>query len=73
MYQGILAGIEKNGLLITAYIPRYFVFQYVATQNKDFLNAKLARQITQTGELHHDDEKCFWTHTYFSTCEEMEQ
>ena len=24
-------------------------------------------------ELHHDDEKCFWTDTYYSTCEEMEQ
>ena len=65
--------LKKNGFLITAYIPRYFVFQYVATQNKDFLDATLAKQITQTGELHHDDEKCFWTDTYYSTCEEMEQ
>lgn len=65
--------LKKGGFLITAYIPRYYVFQYVATQNRDFLDAKLARQIIQTGELHHDDEKCFWTDTYYSTYEEMEQ
>ena len=65
--------MKKDGLLITAYIPRYYVFQYVALQNKDFLDAKLAKQIIQTGELRHDDEKCFWTDTYYSTCEEMEQ
>lgn len=65
--------LKKGGFLITAYIPRYYVFQYVATQNRDFLDAKLARQIIQTGELHHDNEKCFWTDTYYSTYEEMEQ
>ena len=65
--------LKKGGLLVTAYIPRYYVFQYVAMQNRDFLDAKLAGQIIQTGELHHDDAKCFWTDTYYSTCEEMEQ
>lgn len=65
--------LKKGGFLITTYIPRYYVFQYVATQNKDFLDAGLAKQIIQTGELHHDDEKCFWTDTYYSTYEEMEQ
>ena len=65
--------LKKGGLLVTAYIPRYYVFQYVAMQNRDFLDGKLAGQIIQTGELHHDDEKCFWTDTYYSTCEEMEQ
>lgn len=65
--------LKKGGFLITAYIPRYYVFQYVAAQNKDFLDAGLAKQIIQTGELHHDDEKCFWTDTYYSTYEEMEQ
>ncbi len=65
--------LKKGGLLITAYIPRYYVFQYVAMQNKEYLDAKLARQIIQTGELRHDDEKCFWTDTYYSTCEEIEQ
>lgn len=65
--------LKKGGFLITTYIPRYYVFQYVATQNKNFLDASLAKQIIQTGELHHDDEKCFWTDTYYSTYEEMEQ
>lgn len=65
--------LKKGGLLITAYIPRYYVFQYVAMKNSDFLDAGLAKQLIETGELHHDDEKCFWTDTYYSTCEEMEQ
>ncbi len=68
-----LRALKKGGLLVTAYIPRYFVFQYVAMQNKDFLVPKLARQIIETDELHHDDEKCFWTDTYYSTYEEMER
>ena len=64
--------LKKGGILVTAYIPRYYVFQYVAMQNKDFLDANLAKQLIETGELHHNDEKCFWTDTYYSTCEEME-
>lgn len=64
--------LKKGGLLITSYIPRHCVFQYVALSNKDFLDDKLANQLFETGELHHDDEKCFWTDTYYSTCEEME-
>lgn len=64
--------LKKGGILVTAYIPRYYVFQYVAMQNKDFLDANLAKQLVETGELHHNDEKCFWTDTYYSTCEEME-
>lgn len=65
--------LKKGGLLVTAYIPRYYVFQYVAMQNPDLLDAGLAEQIIRTGQLRHDDEKCFWTDTYYSTCEEMEQ
>ena len=64
--------LKKGGLLFTAYIPRYYVFQQVALQNTEYLDANLAKQFIQTGELHHDDEKCFWTDTYYSTCEEME-
>ena len=64
--------LKKGGLLITSYIPRHFVFQYVAMQNDYFVDAKLAQQITETGVLHHDDEKCFWTDTYYSSAEEME-
>ena len=64
--------LKKGGLLVTAYIPRYYVFQYVAMQNDYFLDEKLAKQLTETGVLRHDDEKCFWTDTYYSTDEEME-
>lgn len=65
--------LKKGGLLVTAYIPRYYIFQYIAMQDGSFLDAEFARQIIQTGELRHDDEKCFWTDTYYSTCEEMEE
>lgn len=65
--------LKKGGLLITSYIPRYYVFQYVAMQNDYFLDEKLAKQLTETGVLNHDDEKCFWTDTYYSTAEEMEE
>lgn len=64
--------LKKGGLLFTAYIPRYYVFQYIALQDNQYLDNNLAKQLIQTGELHHDDEKCFWTDTYYSTCEEME-
>lgn len=65
--------LKKGGLLVTAYIPRYYIFQYIALQDVNFLDKNLANQIIQTGELHHDDKKCFWTDTYYSTAEEMEQ
>lgn len=64
--------LKKGGLLITSYIPRYYVFQYVAMQNNYYVDAKLARQLIETGILRHDDEKCFWTDTYYATPEEME-
>lgn len=65
--------LKKGGLLVTAYIPRYYIFPYIAMQDSSFLDAEFAGRILQTGELHHDDEKCFWTDTYYSTCEEMEE
>lgn len=64
--------LKKGGLLITAYIPRYYVFQYVATNNVKYLDGHLAKQLIETGILKHDDEKCFWTDTYYSSKEEME-
>lgn len=64
--------LKKGGLLVTAYIPRYYVFQFVATTDTNFLDAKLAKQLIETGVLKHDDEKCFWTDTYYSSKEEME-
>ena len=48
-----------------------YVFQYIAMRNDYFLDEKLAKQLTETGVLRHDDDKCFWTDTYYSTKEEM--
>ncbi len=64
--------LKKDGLLITAYIPRYYVFQYIASQDVNYLDNNLAKQLIETGVLKHDDEKCFWTDTYYSSKEEME-
>ena len=64
--------LKKGGLLVTAYIPRFYVFQYVAMQDGKYLDSRLAEQIIKTGVLRHDDEKCFWTDTYYSSSEEME-
>ena len=65
--------LKNGGLLVTAYIPRFYVFQYVAMQDGKYLDSKLAEQLITTGVLRHDDEKCFWTDTYYSSSEEMEQ
>ena len=65
--------LKKGGLLVTAYIPRFYVFQYVAMSDSKYLDAKLAEQLIQTGVLKHDDELCFWTDTYYATKQEMEQ
>lgn len=64
--------LKKGGIIVSAYISRFYVFQYVAMQNEKYLDAGLARQLIETGELHHDDEKCFWTDTYYATKNEME-
>ena len=49
--------LKKGGLLFTAYIPRYYVFQYIAMSDKRYLDARLAQQLVETGVLRHDDEK----------------
>lgn len=64
--------LKKGGLLVTAYIPRYYVFQYVAMSDEKYLDSALAKQLVETGVLRHDDKKCFWTDTYYSSKEEME-
>lgn len=64
--------LKKDGFLVTAYIPRYYVFQYIAVSDEKYLDAHLAKQLIETGVLKHDDEKCFWTDTYYSSKREME-
>ena len=65
--------LKKGGLIFTAYISRYYIFQYIAMHDKQFLDRKLSKQLMQTGILRHDDEKCFWTDSYYATKKEMEQ
>lgn len=65
--------LKPGGLLVTAYIPRFYVFQYVAMQDSTYLDSRLANQLITTGQLRHDDEKCFWTDTYYASSKEMEQ
>lgn len=65
--------LKKGGLIFTAYIPRYYLYQMAAFTDSDYLDKNFAEQITKTGILRHDDEKCFWTDTYYSTKSEMEE
>lgn len=63
--------LKKGGILAVAYIPRYFVFQYVALSDRKNLCGILAEQIINTGVLKHDDPNNFWTDTYYSSPDEM--
>lgn len=71
--QECLRVLKKGGLLITAYISRYFIFPYVSTSDSKYLNEALAKQLFETGILKHDDPNCFWTDTYYASPEEMEK
>lgn len=64
--------LKKGGLLITAYIPRFYLVQLVTLMDAKYIDSDFYRQIIGTGVLRHDDEKCFWTDTYYSTKDEME-
>jgi ubiquinone/menaquinone biosynthesis C-methylase UbiE len=65
--------LKKGGILVTAYIPRYYVFQYVALSDRKYFDMNLATQLISTGVLRHDDVNCFWTDTYYSSPDEMEK
>ncbi|MDO4307074.1 MAG: class I SAM-dependent methyltransferase [Eubacteriales bacterium] len=65
--------VKRGGLIVTTYIPRYYVFQLAALTDKKYLDERLSRQLIETGVLRQEDEKCFWTDTYYSTKEEMER
>ena len=64
--------LRPGGLLVTAYIPRTFVFPYVALSDSKYLDPALCAQLLTSGVLRHDDPNCFWTDTYYSSPEEME-
>lgn len=65
--------MKKGGILVTAYIPRLYIYQYIAMNDEKYLDLDLAKQLIETGVLRHDDEKCFWTDSYYSSKEEMEK
>lgn len=65
--------LKKGGMLITAYIPRNYVFQYIAFSNQKYLDKDLADQILKTGVVRTEDKNCFWTDTYYSSKNEMEE
>lgn len=63
--------LRKGGHLFTSYIPRFYLNQMIAMSDDTYLDKKLLFQIRDTGVLLHDDPKCFWTDTYYSSYEEM--
>lgn len=65
--------LKKGGYLITAYIPRLYLNQMIVMSDDKYLDAELLNQIRETGVLLHDDPKCFWTDTYYSTYDEMQK
>ncbi|MBX4268635.1 class I SAM-dependent methyltransferase [Clostridium estertheticum] len=71
--QESLRVLKKGGLLVRAYISRYFVFPYVSTSDSKYLNEQLGKQLYETGTLNHDDPNCFWTDTYYASPNEMEK
>jgi 2-polyprenyl-3-methyl-5-hydroxy-6-metoxy-1,4-benzoquinol methylase len=65
--------LKKGGILVTAYIPRFYLNQMIAMSNDKYVDKQLLEQIRETGVLKHDDPKCFWTDTYYSSFDEMQE
>ncbi|MDE6005745.1 MAG: class I SAM-dependent methyltransferase [Oscillospiraceae bacterium] len=65
--------LKTGGILIMAYIPRLYLNQMIALHDTNYLDNNLLKQIKETGVLKHNDPKCFWTDTYYSSYEEMEK
>lgn len=72
-FQESLRVLKTGGLLVTAYIPRQYVLFHMAMGNEKYLDRGFVNQIRETGKLYHTDELCFWTDSYYATCDEMEQ
>lgn len=72
-FEESLRVLKKDGYLAVAYIPRLYVNQMIAMSNVEYVDRKLLNQINRTGVLKHDDPKCFWTDTYYSSYEEMQE
>jgi ubiquinone/menaquinone biosynthesis C-methylase UbiE len=65
--------LKKGGLLATAYIPRFYLNQMIVMSNEKYVDKQLLEQIKETGVLNHDNPKCFWTDTYYSSFDEMQE
>lgn len=65
--------LKKEGYLVVTYINRFFVFPYIATNNKKYLNMEFATKLMNTGCITHDDPNCFWTDSYYAIPEILEQ
>lgn len=65
--------LKKGGILITAYIPRLYLNQMITMSHRQYLDKKLLSEIRDAGILKHDNPKCFWTDTYYSSYDEMEE
>lgn len=64
--------LKKDGCLVVAYISKYFIFPFIATSDKKYLNTQFANQMLGKGIIKHDDPNCFWTDSYYTSPEEME-
>lgn len=71
-FEECLRVLKKGGLLVTAYIPRFYLNQMITMSDDKYLDKQLLEQIKKTGILHHGDPKCFWTDTYYSSFDEMQ-
>lgn len=65
--------LKKGGILATAYISKFYVFSYVAANNPKYLTAEFKNEILNKEALMHDDKNCFWTDSFYSSPEEMEE
>jgi hypothetical protein len=72
MFSRVHQSLKKGGLLATAYIPRFYLNQMIAMSDDKYVDKQLLEQIRETGVLKHDDPKCFWTDTYYSSFDEMQ-
>lgn len=65
--------LRKGGYLAISYIPRLYINQMIAMSDVQYVDKQLLNQIGTTGILKHNDPKCFWTDTYYSSYDEMQE
>jgi len=64
--------LKKGGLLISAYINRFFVISLITTNDFKYLEQDFIDNLVKTGTLKSDDPMCFWTDAYFDTPKTIE-